>query len=132
MQNFIESFLEMMVAERGVSPRTSEAYQRDLEDYLYFLNTKNISLLKAKREDLQEYIQQLAANGMAPKTQARRLSALREFYRFLFSENRITKNPTDYILSPKIGKPLPKYLSEKHVNRIIKVAQEENLRISFC
>ena len=84
---------------------------------------------KAKREDLKNYMQQLAENGLSPKTQARRLSAVREFYRFLFSEKRINKNPADYLLSPKVGKSLPKYLSEEEVVRLLQTAEKEDKRI---
>ena len=129
MNNFVDSFLEMMVAERGVSPKTVEAYLRDLNDLTAFLSVKGVSLIKAKREDLKNYMQQLAENGLSPKTQARRLSAVREFYRFLFSEKRIVKNPADYLLSPKVGKSLPKYLSEDEVVRLLKTAEKEDKRI---
>lgn len=129
MNNFVDSFLEMMVAERGASPRTVEAYLRDLNDLTAFLSVKGVSLIKAKREDLKNYMQQLAENGLSPKTQARRLSAVREFYRFLFSEKRIVKNPADYLLSPKVGKSLPKYLSEDEVVRLLKTAEKEDKRI---
>lgn len=129
MNNFVDSFLEMMVAERGVSPKTVEAYLRDLNDLTAFLSVKGVSLIKAKREDLKNYMQQLAENGLSPKTQARRLSAVREFYRFLFSEKRINKNPADYLLSPKVGKSLPKYLSEEEVVRLLQTAEKEDKRI---
>jgi len=125
----IEAFLEMLVAERGSSPRTVESYRRDLTDFEAFLKCKGTTLVKAKRADLEAYMRQLAMNGLAPKTQARRLSAIREFYRFLFSENRIQKNPTDYLLSPKIGKALPKYLSEEDVGTLLNQAKKEDDRI---
>ncbi|MBQ7413638.1 MAG: site-specific tyrosine recombinase XerD [Alphaproteobacteria bacterium] len=129
VQADIEAFLEMMVAERGASPRTVEAYRRDLRDLEAFLHMRQISLKQVKRGDLATYIQQLAVSGLAPKTQARRLSAIREFYRFLFSENRIAKNPSDYLLSPKIGKSLPKYLSEAEVATLLNTAQNEDKRL---
>ena len=129
MSNQIEAFLEMMVAERGSSRRTVDSYQRDLSDFEAFLNCRKILPIKAKRSDLEAYMQQLAMNGLAPKTQARRLSAIREFYRFLFSENKIQKNPTDYLLSPKIGKALPKYLSESEVDEMLKQAEQDDKRM---
>ena len=129
MQNEIDSFLEMLVAERGASPRTVDSYRRDLTDFNAFLAVKDIRMIKAKRVDIQAYMQQLARQMSAPKTQARRLSAIREFYRFLFSENRITKNPADYLISPKVGKPLPKYLSESEVKALLSTAEKEDIRI---
>lgn len=119
----------MMVAERGSSPRTIESYRRDLADLEGFLSARHMSMVKASRTDLEEYLHQLASAGMAEKTQARRLSAMREFYRFLFSENTISKNPTDYLIAPKIGKSLPKYLSEEDVGRLLNTAENEEKRI---
>ena len=129
MQSEVDSFLEMMVAERGASPRTVDSYRRDLEDLSAFLAVKTIRLAKAKQSDIQDYMQQLARQMLAPKTQARRLSAIREFYRFLFSENRITKNPVDYLVSPKVGKSLPKYLSESEVQSLLTEAEKEDQRL---
>ncbi len=129
LSKHIEAFLEMMVAERGASPRTVEAYRRDLMDLTAFLSVRGISLVRVKRADLQAYMHQLVSNGMSPKTQARRLSATREFYRFLFSEDVVDKNPSDYLLSPKLNKALPKYLSEGEVRQLIETAQRENCRI---
>ena len=127
--NYVDAFLEMMIAERGSSPKTVEAYRRDLDDLTAFLAVKGIVLQKAKRDDLKGYMKQLAENGLSPKTQARRLAAVREFYRFLFSEKKIVKNPADYLLSPKVGKALPKYLSESEVVCLLKTAERENKRI---
>ncbi|MDY6407454.1 MAG: tyrosine recombinase, partial [Pseudomonadota bacterium] len=79
--------------------------------------------------ELETYLKQMAKQGLAPKTQARRLSCMREFYRFLFSENTISKNPTDYLIAPKVGKPLPKYLTEEEVGHLIDCAEREEKRI---
>ena len=129
MQSKIEAFLEMMVAERGSSPRTIESYRRDLEDLEGFLKARGVPLIKAVRADLEAYLRQLASVGFAQKTQARRLSAIKEFYRFLFSENTISKNPTDYLISPKIGKTLPKYLSEEEVGQLLNQAENDEKRV---
>lgn len=125
----IESFLEMIVAERGASLRTVDSYRRDLVDLSGFLVAHQIPLKKAKRDDLQLYIRSIVAQGMSAKTQARRLSAVREFYRFLYSEDIVTKNPADYVQAPKIGKSLPKYLTEAEVTRLIETARAENERM---
>ena len=125
----MEAFLEMMVAERGSSPRTIEAYRRDLLDLEGFLKARKQTLIGAKRADLEAYLHQMAMQGMAEKTQARRLSAMREFYRFLFSENTLKQNPTDYLVAPKIGKSLPKYLSEEEVGRLLNTAETEEKRV---
>lgn len=122
----IAAFLEIMVAERGASPRTISAYEGDLLDLEGYLKTRRISLLKASYDDLKSYMHTLAdKNKLSEKTQARRLAAVREFYRYLFSEDILKKNPADYLVSPKIGKALPKYLSEKEIADLINVAKSD-------
>ncbi len=129
MQKHIDAFLEMIVAERGASPRTVEAYGRDITDLNVFLSHKNIPLHKATAADLQNYMRQVAAAHMTPRTQNRRLSAIREFYRFLYSEDIITKNPADYLDSPKLGRALPKYLTEDEVDQLIQAGKQYNKRM---
>ncbi len=129
MQKYIDAFLEMIVAERGASPRTVEAYGRDIIDLNAFLSHKNIALHKADCSDLQNYMRQIAAAHMTPRTQSRRLSAIREFYRFLYSEDIIAKNPADYLESPKLGKALPKYLTEEEIDRLIRFGKDYSRRM---
>ena len=127
---YIDSFLEMIVAERGASPRTVVSYRRDLDDLsAYLRKNQKITLVRAKHDHLKNYLRQLAAQNLTVKTQARRLSAIREFYRFLFSENIVVSNPSDYLLSPKLNKPLPKYLTEEEVVRLLETARRENKRM---
>jgi len=117
---YIEAFLEIMIAERGASPKTIVAYESDLTDLDGYLRAKKTTLIRATYEDLKGYMHTVAdKNGLSEKTQGRRLSAIREFYRYLFSEDMIKKNPADYLSSPKIGKSLPKYLSEDEVTLLI-------------
>ncbi len=119
----IEAFLEMQAAECGAARNTLEAYRRDLEILNDFLHQKGISLKDASIQDLREYLAFITNQGYAVKTQSRRISSMREFYRFLYSENQITKNPTDYLQSPKTQKPLPKYLSEDDITALINAAE---------
>lgn len=125
----IDAFLEMQVAEHGASPNTISAYRRDLDDFYVFLKRRNQSLLQATAQDLHDYIVFLKSQQYAIKTQSRHLSALREFYRFLFSEDKIHVNPTDYLSAPKTQKSLPKYLSEENVFALIQAAENTNLRL---
>ncbi len=125
----IDSFLEMLLAERGAALNTITAYRRDLKELYNFLFSKKVKLQNAKKEDLQDYIEFLLSTRLSAKTQARRLCAMREFYRFLYSEDIIKKNPSDYIQSPKIKKSLPKYLTEEEVDLLISGAKEKNTRI---
>ena len=127
----IQDFLAMMSAEKGSSPRTIEAYRHDLEDLAAFLSKKGILLHKSNRSDLQNYMHIVVKNGLSERTQARRLSSMHEFFRFLYSEGVREDNPTELLDGPKIGKALPKYLTEKEVVELINAADEkENPRLS--
>lgn len=128
-QKYIDAFLDVMVAERGASVRTIAAYGKDLTDLNGFLSARGIDLRKATRTDLEEYMHSIVKAGLSAKTQGRRLSALREFYRYLYSEDLIKKNPADYLQSPKIGQSLPKYLTENEVKRLIDKADENDVRM---
>ena len=79
----LERFLEMLLAERNASPNTREAYERDLKDVSAFLAVQGTALDRADARVLRAYLGSLAKAGMAPRSQARRLSAMRQFYRFL-------------------------------------------------
>ena len=125
----IEKFSEMLVAEYGASPNTIAAYQRDLKDLENFLKEKQITLLQANTQDLKDYLSFLTEHHYALKTQSRHLSSIREFYRFLYSEGTIKKNPTDYLEAPKTRKSLPKYLSEEDIATLIQSAKSVSLRL---
>lgn len=128
-QRQIDAFIEMMTAERGSSNNTTISYKRDLTDLLNFLTTQGIELKKAKPADLENYLQNISKSFLSAKTQSRRLCAIREFYRFLYSEDLIKKNPTDYLQSPKTIKSLPKYLTESEISTLIDTASKQNTRI---
>lgn len=124
-QKYIDAFLDVLVAERGASQRTITAYGSDLTNLNGFLSARGIDIRKAKRADLEEYLHSIVKAGLSAKTQGRRLSALREFYRYLYSEDLIKKNPADYLQSPKIGRSLPKYLTEEEITRLLEAASED-------
>lgn len=115
----MDGFLDMMVAERAASANTRAAYQRDLTDAARFVAHRGVSLESANEEDIRAYIQSLSA--FAPRTQARRLSALRQFFRFLCTEGRRAEDPCRLIDTPRLGRALPKYLSESEVESLFKV-----------
>ena len=127
--NLIDSFAEMMCAERGSAKNTLVAYKSDLLDLFHYLDAKNIKMNKATTDDLQGYLLNIAKNYLSSKTQNRRLCAIHEFYRFLLSENIIKKDPSNYLQAPKTEKSLPKYLSEKEVEKLINTAAQHDLRI---
>ena len=122
MTRFQENFLEMMAAERGAALNTRDAYRRDLDDCTGFLARRGVALETASGEDLRAYLVHQAAIGMAARTQARRLSCLRQFYRFLFAEGGRGDDPTATLDAPRLGRPLPKYLSETEVSALLSAA----------
>jgi integrase/recombinase XerD len=116
----VEAFLEMMAAERGAAARTLAAYRADLDDFAAFLGGAPIEAADA--ETLRRYLARLDAAGMAPRTAARRLSALRQFHRFLFAEGVRTDDPTSTLDSPRLGRKLPKVLAPAEVEALIAAA----------
>jgi integrase/recombinase XerD len=122
LPNAAEAFLEMMAAERGAADNTLAAYRRDLADGEAFLKRRGITLADASTADLRAYMKALSGQGWTPRTAARRLSALRQFYRFQSGEDRRADDPTAAMDSPRLGRPLPKPLSEKQVGKLIDAA----------
>lgn len=112
----IEAFLEMMSAERGASEHTLEAYLRDLSDASEFCGGK---LLKAAPSDLSAFLADLSARGLAASTQARKLSALRRFFRFLFQEGDRKDDPTAQLDSPKAARDVPDVLSREEMAHLL-------------
>jgi integrase/recombinase XerD len=122
----VESFLEMLAAERGAAANTLDAYRRDLDDFAGFLTGLGLSVHQADVAALRGYLGDLARRAMAPRTAARRLSALRQFHKFLFAEDVRDDDPTLVLDSPRLGQPLPKYLSEAEVERLIDAARAKD------
>jgi integrase/recombinase XerD len=118
----LEAFLEMLAAERGAALNTVEAYGRDLEDYETFLARSSEGPQEAGVESIRRYVARLAKRSLAPRTVQRRLSALRQFHRFLVAEGLRTDDPTQLIEGPRQGRPLPKILSEEEVERLLAAA----------
>lgn len=118
----VDAFLEMLAAERGAARLTIDAYRRDLIDFARFAGAGGRAIADADAETVRGYLSHLATR-MAPGTSARRLSCLRQFYRFLFAEERRADDPTATIDSPRGSKPLPKVLSEDEVERLLAAAR---------
>ena len=123
--HLIEAFLEMMSAERGAARNTIEAYRRDLSDYAGFLAGQGKSAETAGREQIVAYLGSLDAQGLAASSAARRLSALRQFHRFLCSDQIRSDDPTRIVGSPRARRPLPNVLSVGEVDRLLAMAEAE-------
>ena len=132
LSKWVDSFLDMLTTERGAALNTRHAYWRDLADVsLYLRASRNKEIDAATPDDLKSYLADLSAkihtkgshsNQIAVRTVARRLSALRQFYRYLVSENVRKEDPTTTIDSPKQTRTLPKTLTEAEVDTLITVA----------
>ncbi|MHC8509885.1 MAG: site-specific tyrosine recombinase XerD [Rhodospirillales bacterium] len=117
----VEAFLDAAAAERR-SANTLEAYRRDLTDFAHFSVSRRRAPEDATTEIIRAYLKRLNDQGMSPKTSARRLSALRRFFRFLFAEGDRQDDPTRTLEAPKLGRSLPKYLSEGEVEALLERA----------
>jgi integrase/recombinase XerD len=121
----IDSFLEMMSAERGAAANTLSAYAQDLDDFARFLASQKTNMTQANSDHLRNWLVQLELDGNSASTQARKLSALRQLFRFQFSEGLRSDDPSGPIDSPKCSRALPKVMSEADVDQLLLQAQEE-------
>ena len=119
----IGRFLDMLAAERGASLHTLAAYRRDLEDAMAFLAARQESLLTADIEALRAFLAALSTRHMAAASTARKMSALRQFYRFIYGEGVRSDDPSGRLKSPKQVRPLPKVLSVEDVTRLLDLAK---------
>jgi integrase/recombinase XerD len=119
----LDLFLEMAAAERGAARLTLAAYRGDLLDAAGFLARGGIALDEAGAEDLRRYLGHLARAGLKPRSAARRLSALRQFFRFLVLERVRPDDPTAPLDAPRQGRPLPKILAEDEAAALIAAAR---------
>ena len=119
----LEQFLEMMAAERGASRNTLDAYRRDLKDFLSFLKRKELSATRAGRGDLENFLASLSRAGMSARTLARKLSSIRQFFEFLYTEKLRKDNPAATLEAPKLSRQLPRTLSDEHIKALFSAAE---------
>ena len=122
-QTLIELFIDMVAAERGGAKNTLAAYTRDLADFSSALAARKRGIANASTEDLRAYLAALDKRGFAASSVARRLSAIRQLYRFLYAEGRRGDDPSAVIEGPKRGRALPKVLSIAEVDRLLAQAR---------
>ena len=118
----VEAFLEMLVAERAAAANTIAAYRRDILGFASFLAKRGTAPEGASADDVRAYLAAASRTGINPRTAARRLSTLRQFHRFLASENIRPDDPTASIDSPKRGRALPKIMGEAEVEALLNAA----------
>lgn len=115
----ISNFLEKLKAEDGLSHNTTLSYGKDLELFARFLAPKEISFEKTSIDDLKDYLYELHKKDLRSASVARKISTLKNFYKFLINENLIKENPTLYLESPKQDTKLPKFLSEIEIFKML-------------
>ena len=134
VSKWITSFLEMMVSEKGAAQNTIAAYDRDLIDIDLYMQARNTTLEASKPVDFKAYVQELSnktqikgdrSNKTTPRTVSRRISAARQFYKFIISEGIREDDPTSTIEAPKQKRTLPKIMSEQEINHAITVAAQK-------
>ena len=119
---YIEAFLEMLSAERGAAANTIEAYRRDLEEFGEFLHRRGSALDAAGKTDISAYLAETSAQGLKPASRARRLSAVRQLYKFLVAEGHVESDPTHGHAGPRKERALPRTLNVTEVDRLIATA----------
>jgi integrase/recombinase XerD len=131
-----ETFLEMMVAERGASRHTIDAYRRDLASYERFLDGRGQQSETADVAAVRAWLGRLSAEGLSAATMARRLSAIRQFHRFLYLEGARPDDPTQTVEGPRQRRPLPRLLDQAEIAALIETARQradaEGLRLTAC
>ncbi len=120
----IEMFLEMLSAERGAAANTISAYRRDLEDFHNFLHRRARLIAAAASPDISAYVAEASATGLKATSLARRLSAVRQLYKFLVAEGQVTADPTLGQAGPRKERALPKTLNVAEVDRLIETAAQ--------
>lgn len=122
-QAHIELFLDMLAAERDAGENTLSAYRNDLEDLSAHLRAQRIAIIDADTDDLRGFLKSLDERGFKASSLARRLSAVRQLYRFLYAEGKRTDDPAAVLEGPKRARTLPKVLSIKEVDGLLAQAR---------
>jgi integrase/recombinase XerD len=123
----VERFLDALWLERGLSENTLSAYRSDLLGLSHWLQTGQLDLIRAGRADLLGYLQRRVEEGAKPRSSARLLSSIRRFYRYLVRERLVGEDPSARIDAPKLGRSLPKSLTEGEVDALLAVPDTSNL-----
>lgn len=112
-------FLEYLRVEKGLAANSVSSYRRDLVDFLEFLHRQKRTLRSLHREQIRQYLRSLYERGLAPRSVARHLVTLRNFFRFLTHEGLLDHDPTTEIEAPRVGMSLPKHLAAAEVDALL-------------
>ena len=117
-------FLDMIATERNASRNTLDAYKRDLDDYAKFLGAKKSDFRKAGTQTIRDYLSALKKRELASASVARKLSAIRQLHRFLYTEGKRSDDPAAVLEGPRRGRPLPKVMTIEDVSKLLAAAHE--------
>lgn len=123
MRDLIKEFIDVKIVERGVSINTAKSYNLDMNQFKDAINPVDVQ--KATTEDIENYLNHIKATDASPRTIARKMSCIREFYKFLQSERLIDNNPTIHLRSPKIGRGLPDFLTMDEISKLCSSLEEK-------
>ena len=126
MQNKIDEFLQYVIKEKKYSENTAKNYKIDLEEFNNYLNKEMINYLDVDHEFIKGYLVNLYDKSLSRNSVSRKLSSLRSFYKYLYSNGLCKNNPFKYVSSPKKERRLPKYLSIEEIKEIFGVPNMEN------
>jgi integrase/recombinase XerD len=118
-QQLIDNYLDAIWMEKGLSQNSLDSYGRDLKAFAAWLEPQKLNLLVVSGQNLQWFLSHRFEQGLSARTTARQLSCLRGFYRHLLRENRVQEDPTALVDNPKLGRPLPKSLTESDVEALL-------------
>jgi integrase/recombinase XerD len=123
-RRLLSAFLDMLAAERGAARNTQDAYRRDLSDYLDHLQDSGRDPLTAESDDLRAYLAALGKRGVADSTVARRISAIRQFHKFLYVDRHRADDPSAALEGPRRQRSAPGVLSIGEIDRLLTTARE--------
>jgi len=123
----VESFIEMMLVERGASKNTLEAYERDLNDFKHFIKSKfpNTDLKDATKDHIEAFLVNLGRLKIADSTISRKLSAIKQFYYFLISDNEIKIDPSTHVTVSVSSSKVPKFLTEDEIELLLNSSKSD-------
>ena len=125
-QSLIDNYLDAIWMEKGLSQNSLDSYGRDLKGFATWLEPQKLTLLSISGKEIQWFLSHRFEQGLTARTTARQLSCLRGFYRYLVREKRIQEDPTALVDNPKLGRPLPKTLTESDVEELLAAPDVES------
>jgi len=120
-RDYLRDYLSYLQVEKGLAKNSLESYARDLEKLRAWTEKNNLELLNLTKNDLREWLIDLAGENLSENSKRRMISALRVFYKFLQFDGHIKKNPAENLIAPKKGLYLPKFLNENDIENLLKV-----------